>query len=77
MLGAQLRDVGERVRIGRVVRVHQNVCGGELGAVLENGGLEFAELFENEGALLAAGQFHAVDGCSGLDRWMICWAEGA
>ena len=76
MLGAEVRDVGEGVRVRGVVRVDQDVGCRELGAVLENGGFEFAELFEDEGALLPAWQLDAVDGGSGFDARMVGGREG-
>ena len=76
MLGAEVRDVGEGVRVRGVVRVDQEVGRRELGAVLEDGGFEFAELFEDEGALLPARQLDAVDGVAGFDARVVGGGEG-
>lgn len=71
VLGAQGRQMRERVRIRRVIGVDQNIARRELGGVLEDGRFEFAELLQNQRALLAAREFDRVDGGPGFDGGMI------
>lgn len=74
---AQREDVREGVRVRGVVGVDQDVAGRELGRVLQDGGFELAELFEDERALLAAGELDAVDCRAGLDGRVVGRGEGA
>lgn len=73
---AQREDVREGVRVRGIVGVDQDVAGAELRCVLKDGGFQLAELFEDECALLAAGQLDAVDRRTGLDGRVVGWGEG-
>ena len=66
VFGAEGGDMGEGVRIAGIVGVDEDVAGVELGFVFEDGGLELAEFFEDEVALLATRQLDAVDGRAGF-----------
>lgn len=76
-LGAEGGDVVEAVRVAGVVGVDQDVAVVEFGFVFQDGGLEFAVLFEDQVALFAAGQLDAVDGRAWLDGWVVGGREGA
>ena len=72
----QSGQVGEAVRVGGVVGVDEQVGRVQLGRVVEDGGFELAELFEDERALLAAWQLDRVDGETGFQGWVVGVAEG-
>lgn len=76
VLGAQGSQVRERVRVRRVVGVHQDIARRQLGGVVEDGRFEFAKLLQNQRALLAAGEFDRVHGRAGFDGGMVGRGEG-
>ncbi len=68
--------MGEGIRVRRVVRVHQDVAGRQLGGVIQDGRFQLAQLLQNEGALLAAGELDRVDGRAGFDGGVVRRGEG-
>ena len=77
VLITQREDISEGVWISGIVSVDEDVSGGEFGLVFQDGGFEFAEFFEDEGALFAAGEFDAVDCDAGFYCGVVGWGEGA
>lgn len=64
------------VGIRRVVGKADDVAAGQLGLVLQDGGLALAQLLEDEVALLAAAQLDAVDGRARPDGRVVGRIEG-
>lgn len=75
--GEEGGDVGEGVRVRGVVGEQQDVAGVEFGGVVQDGGFELAELFEDERALLAAGELDAVDRRARFDGRVVGGRKGA
>ncbi len=57
--------------------MQEDVAGVEFGRVVEDGGFELAELFEDERALLAPWELDAVDRGARFDGWVVGWRKGA
>ena len=71
----QPRDLGEALRVARVVRVAHEVARVEPARVVKHRRLQLPELLEDQVALLAAGELDGVDGAARVDRRRVGGAQ--